>query len=268
MNNFEYDFNQVDDDFLNSIFLDRVKLGEPSFVGSILNNPLVIKRINPACFNLAVVASITLQTLDMFHTLYEYLPKDDDLLQKTIQSKIFNSVCLGNGSELLKRLKELDEKIGLSKMMMEDNLTINEIEIAKVENLNYPRFIGVRIPYGEHEEEFRKSWNEHGFIVASKNGNDKLIKYLISASKNIPTNIIEAGFISACKEQQFETASNLYSHLGSIEQSQFIQNYINSIDNDDGGNTKSFISKLVLKEQLDNDLPLNETTTNQNKIKM
>ena len=270
MNNFEYDFNKLDDDFLNSMFLDRVKIGEPTYIISILNNPVAKKKIIPVCFNLALITSATLQTLDIFNLLYEELPKNNHLLYQTISSKIFNSVCEGSTANFLKRLKELDKKFPLSKMMMEDNSSINETEVAKVENLNYPRFIGIRLPYGEYEEEFKKSWNQHGFITASKNGNDELINYLLSSSNNIPTNLIEAGFILSCKEQQFNTALNIFSHLGNIEQSQFIQNYINSIDNyNDGHNEsrKSFISSLILKKQLDSELPLIETIT-KNKMKV
>jgi hypothetical protein len=270
MSDFEYDFTKLNDYLLNSLFSDRVKIGEPTYIVSILNDPVAKERIIPSCLNLAVVTSATLQTLDIFHLLYEELHKDNNLLIKTILLKIFNSVCAGSTTNFLNRLKELDRKFGLSKMMMEDNSSISEAEIAKVENLNYPRFIGIRIPYGEYEEQFQKSWIEHGFITASKNGNAELINYLLSSSNSIPTNIIEAGFISSCKAQQFDTALNISSHLGNIEQTNFNKNYLNSIDNyndDHNESRKNFISTLILKEQLENDLPLTETMA-KNKLKV
>jgi hypothetical protein len=272
-NGFKYDYAKVEPDFLNNMFLERVKHVEANYALEILNDPIAKEKLDKNCFNVAFAASATLKKLDMFNALYEHLPKDDKtLLNHTFSSKIFNLVCASSESlNSVKRLKELDKKFGLSKKMMEDSSSINEIEISKVETPLYPPGVIVTPIYNGYEEEFEKSWNEHGFIAASKNGNDKLINYLFSVSDNIPKNILEAGFISACKANQFETVLNIYFNLGNIGQSQLIQSYINSIDNYDDGNNetrKTFLSKLIMKEKLENELPLKENTKPNSQIKI
>lgn len=266
-------YDKFDDGNLQNIFMQKVHFGDPEYVRDFLKNSNVIERIPQSCMFIGLIYAATGKNLEIFNILHDQMKKDGVEISNELYKKLFNSLCY---EKYFNNLKTLDKKIKLSQLMMLDASSINEKETIEGDKPNvYAKRV---INSSTYDERFTNSWNEHGFIIACKDGNRKIVSYLLSASEKIkiPEKLLESGFIWACKTNQQSTALIIYQRLESINNSKFIQDYVASMDKPNCEKTflkasddeiaMAFLSKLMLKEKIENQLQKNHNVDKRIKI--
>jgi hypothetical protein len=244
-----------------SAFLDMIHTNCVDDVQQILNRKNVKEYLSTDCLFLGLISAANLRELAVFDLLCEFFKKEKIKIPDFMLEKLFNSIC---SSKSIERLQILDNSFNLSKHMMTNSSIIDEYSIIKEDPTSY--FSQVYAIYSTHKEELLNTFNEHGLITASKDGNNALINYLLSTPVEIPTKLIEASFIASCNNNQFETAMIVYSKLSNIRDSEFIKKFVKSLT-EPNDEKLHFVCKLMLKDEIQNELSTtNNPTIKKNKI--
>lgn len=256
----KYDFTEMESELLHSYFFNRIDAGKIEYLTEFLENPLVRKRLDPNCLLCSMFTATRLKSLKVFNYIYKYMQEDGHEFTNKNRELLFNALC---GFSSVKRIKSLDKRFDLSSYMMQNAFGINEEDTIQREKSN--PFLSYGQYYASYQEHLKKAWNTHGFIEACRKGHDELVDYIFSCPESLtsPAMLLEAGFIEATREHHFETALKIYPKLESINKSQFIQGYI---EYNQDQSVSDFLSKLILKEQMENDLPKN--TNSAKKLKL
>jgi len=253
-------YNNYDEKTLCGAFLDIIETEEIEEFSVILDNPSLKKKINQHTLLVGLISSSSFTRLDTFYYLYEYLENDGYKFDLNFKEKLFNALCQCRS---LDTLKILDKLYSLSEHMMVNSLTINDSEVFKTYESDFLQRLDNLKINETHEDEFNNSWNTHGFITSAELGDDDIVEYLLNKSVDISQKLIEAAFISACKSDCFDTAIILYTKIENLEKSQFINTFLEFYAKEEA---KNFINKLILKEEIEKNLPKSES--NNNKFKM
>jgi hypothetical protein len=253
-----FDISKIKQQDVPSAFLDLIQTGDVADVEPVLNNPNVKQHIGVDCMFLGLISAASLRDLSVFNIIHDHLKQDKIEIPDIVLDKLFNSLCL---SKSLKNLKHLDKSFKLSESMMTNESNIDDNAIITGDLLNY--YANMYPIYATRKEELSNSWNTHGLISASKDGNSRLVEYLLSIPVDIPNKLVEASFISAIDEFQFDTAMIAYSKLKSIGDSEFIKKFSDYIIDEKKAN---FISKLILKEEIENELSPSNSKDKKNKL--
>lgn len=241
-----------------SAFLDLIQTEDVADVQLVLSRPNVRSHIGSDCMFLGLISAASLKKLDIFNTIYDYLKEDNIKIPKFVSEKLFNSLCM---SKSLKSLQIIDKSLNLSKHMMTNESYIDETSIITGDLLNY--YANIYAMYATRKEELDNSWNIHGLVTASKDGNNALVEYLLSTPVDIPAKLIEASFISAIDNFHYDTALIAYSKLNNISQSAFIKKFAHSLVDEA---KVHFVCKLMLKEEIEQDLSVNNNQVKKNKL--
>ncbi len=253
-------YKNYDEKQLCSSLLDIIETAEIEEISEILEDPALKPKINQYTLLVGLISSSSFTRLDTFHYLYDNLKNDGYNFDITFKEKLFNALCI---SRNLDSLKTLDEIFSLSDYMMSNLSKIKESEVIKVyESEFYRRLDNLKINE-THEDEFNNSWNTHGFLTSSELGDDEIVEYLMNRPINIPAKLIEYAFIYACKNDCFDTAMLLYSKIDNLVKSEVTESFLNSFAKEDH---KAFIKKLILKEEIEMNLPISKNSDK--KLKM
>jgi hypothetical protein len=251
LNNLKIKSKNFSADFLEIIHTESIE-----DIQQILNKKNIQPNLNTDCLFLGLISAVNFKDLKIFEALYNYLKKEEIDFPEFIYEKLFNSICASGSVE---RLKTLDNSFNLSKNMMFNYPSINELSIIKEETFSYySQIYGI---YATHKEELLNIFNEHGLITASRNGSNELVEYLLSTPVEIPTKLIESSFIMACNHDHFETAMIAHSKLKNIRNSDFIKKFVNSLT-DPTEEKLHFVSKLMLKDEIENELSSTKQSIN------
>lgn len=253
-------YSKIKPENFESAFLDMIHTGCSEDIQHMLNRQNASKYLKSDCLYLGLISAASLRSLEVFDTLFDYIKKEKIEIPNIILEKLFNSVCASQSPE---RIEKLDAIFDFSKYMMVNSSTIDRITIINNDmNVYFASIYGI---YNTHKEELLNSFNEHGLIVATRDGNNELVNYLLSTPVEIPKKLLEASFIVACHNEKFDTAMILYSKLGNIKNSEFIKDFVRTFS-DENDKKLHFVCKLILKEEMDNQLIVNNPINKKNKL--
>lgn len=257
-NNMRFNTSKISPEDVPSAFLDLIQTEDIADVQLVLSRPNVRQHIGSDCMFLGLISAANLKDLAVFNTIHDYLKQDNIKIPNFVLEKLFNSLCL---SKSFKNLQALDKSLKLSDYMMSNVSPINESAVITGDLLNY--YANMYPIYATRKEELDNSWNTHGLVIASKDGNNELVEYLLSIPVEIPTKLIEASFISASDEFHFDTAMIAHSRLKNMGESAFIRKFAHSIIDE---RKSHFVCNLILKDEMEKGLVVNNNQVKKNKL--
>lgn len=259
-----YNFNEMSNRALEIALLEDSILNKKDHLKKLLETPETRSKIDTDCMFICLIYLSQHDDLELFNLMQKSILKDGKHIEREVYEKTFNSLCNYNQ---LETLKALDKSLDLSGLMMIDSLSIDEEKLMDTD-YNDPDSLSDKTLHHakkfSYKNQLAEIWPEHGFLAASHNGYTEMVDYLLSTPTimTIPLKLIEAGFIVACKREQYDTALAIYPKIGGINKSHFIQDYIRSNEDEE---IKQFLAKLVF-EEMNNELPKNDKADKRIKI--